>query len=161
MPSSSQLNSCPSHIKKMCYLAMVRPILEYSSVVWSSFTNSNIHKVEMVQRRAARFITHNCSPRVSVTEMLKNLNLPSLEERRNSLKLVMMYKILHNFVQVESRAHVIPTQSHTRGLNQRFLQPQSTVDAHLYSFYQSTIKLWNKLPSCAVKSPPSPHLNNQ
>ena len=126
----------------MCYLAMVQPILEYSLVVWSSFTNSNIHKVEMVQHRAARFITHNCSPRASVTEMLNNLNLPSLEERRNSLKLVMMYKILHNFVQVESRAHLIPTQSHTRGHNQCFLQPQSTVDAHLYSFYPSTIKLW-------------------
>ena len=53
------ISSCPSHIKKMCYLAMVRPILEYSSVVWSPFTNSNIHRVEMVQHRAARFITHN------------------------------------------------------------------------------------------------------
>jgi len=37
--------------------------------------------------------------------MLNNLNLSSLEERDNSLKSVMMYKILHNFVQVESRAH--------------------------------------------------------
>ena len=131
---------------------MVRPILEYLLVVWSPFTNSNIHRVEMVQRRAARFITHNYSPRASITEMLNNLNLPSLE-RCNSLKLVMMYKILNNIAQVESRAHLLPTQSHTRGHNQRFLQPQSTVDAHLYSFFPSTIKLWNELPSCAVISP--------
>ena len=40
--------------------------------------------------------------------MLNNLNLPGLEERRNSVKLVMMYKILHNFVQVESWEHLIP-----------------------------------------------------
>jgi len=31
-----------SHIKKVCYIAMVRPILEYLSVVCSPFTNSNI-----------------------------------------------------------------------------------------------------------------------
>jgi len=121
------INSCPSHIKKMCYLAMVWPILEYSSVVWSPFTNSNIHRVEMAQRRAARFIMHNYLPRASVTEMLNNLNLPSLEERCNSL--VMTHKILHNFAQVESRVHLIPTQSYTRGHNQCFLQPQSTVYA--------------------------------
>ena len=77
---------CPSHIKKMCYLVMVRPILEHLSVVWSPFTNSNIHRVDMVQCRVARFITHNYSPRDSVTEMLNNLNLPNLEEKCNSFK---------------------------------------------------------------------------
>ena len=36
----------------MCYLAMVNPILEYASIVWSPHTNSNMHKLKMVQRRA-------------------------------------------------------------------------------------------------------------
>ena len=77
---------------------MVQPILEYSSVVWSPFTNSSIHRVEMIQCRAAKFITHNYSPRVSVTEMLHNLNLSSLEERHNSLKLVIRGHLQTDFV---------------------------------------------------------------
>ena len=127
----------------MCYLAMVHPILEYASiaVVWSPYTNSNIHILEVVQHRAARFITLNYSPWASVTEMLHNLNLLTLEQRRNNLKLVMMYKIVHSQVQVESGNYLIPIVSHTRGHDQRFLQPHSRIDAYLYSYYQSTIKL--------------------
>ena len=105
------INSCPSHIRKMCYLAMVQPILEYSSVVWSPFTDSNIHRVEMVQRRAATFITHNFSPRTSETEMLNNLNSSSLEERHSSLKLAVMYKILHNFVRTSGNQSTLNTNS--------------------------------------------------
>ena len=146
------ITSCPLQTKKMCYLAMVRPILKYASIVWSPYTNSNIHKLEMVQCRAARFITHNYSSWASVTEMLHNLNLPTFEQRRNNLKLVMMYKIVHSQVQVESGNYLIPIVSNTRGHDQRFLQPHSRIDAYLYSFYPSTIKLWNELPSSAVES---------
>jgi len=35
---------------------MVRPILEYASPVWSPSTGLNILKLEMVERRAARFV---------------------------------------------------------------------------------------------------------
>ena len=56
------ISSCTQQTKKLCYLAMVHPILEYASTVWSPYTNSNIYKLEMVQRRAARFITNNYSP---------------------------------------------------------------------------------------------------
>ena len=35
---------------------MVRPILEYASIVWSPHTQCDIHKIEMVQRRAVKFI---------------------------------------------------------------------------------------------------------
>ena len=50
------LSGCSSKVKKHCYLSMVRPILEYDSIVWSPYTQCDIHKIEMVQRRAVRFI---------------------------------------------------------------------------------------------------------
>ena len=31
-------------------------LLEYASVIWSPYHQSNIHSVEMIQRRAARFM---------------------------------------------------------------------------------------------------------
>ena len=75
---------------EVALVIVLRPILEYASTVWSPYTNSSIYKLEMVQRRAARFITNNYSPWASVTEILDHLNLPTLEQRRNNLKLVMM-----------------------------------------------------------------------
>ena len=41
-------------IKKQAYLALVRPIMEYTSPVWDPYFNSDIYKLEKVQRRAAR-----------------------------------------------------------------------------------------------------------
>ena len=40
-------------IREMAYKTLVRSLVEYSSSVWSPYTQSNIHKIEMVQRRAA------------------------------------------------------------------------------------------------------------
>ena len=40
-------------IREVAYKTLVHPILEYSTPVWSPYTKSNIHRVEMVQRRAA------------------------------------------------------------------------------------------------------------
>ena len=57
----------------------------------------------------------------SVSEILHNLDLPTLEECRKNLKLLMMYKMMHG--QVESGNCLVQAQSRTRGHNQRFPQP--------------------------------------
>ena len=38
------------------YLALVRPHLEYASSTWDPHLQKHIQQIEMVQRRAARFI---------------------------------------------------------------------------------------------------------
>ena len=67
---------------------MVRPILEYASIVWSPYHNKDIQRIEAVQRRAARFIVNCYSRYQSVSNILQKLNWPTLEERRNELKLI-------------------------------------------------------------------------
>ena len=53
------LYKCPSHVKNSSYTTYVRPILDYacSVYIWSPYHQHNISKIEMVQRRAARFMT--------------------------------------------------------------------------------------------------------
>ena len=69
-------------IREMAYKTLVRPLVEYSSSVWSPYTQSNIHEIEMVQRRAARWTLDNYSRQASVTEMLNHLGWRSLEQKK-------------------------------------------------------------------------------
>ena len=43
------LKQCSKAVKSKAYLAFVRPIVKYASVIWSPFTNSNINTLQMVQ----------------------------------------------------------------------------------------------------------------
>ena len=54
------LRTCHRDIKLQSYKTYVRPILEYGSMTWDSYTASNIAKL-MVQRKAARFISSDWS----------------------------------------------------------------------------------------------------
>ena len=44
-----------------------------------------------VQRRAARFVTGDNKTSSSISQMIRDLNLQTLQQRRNNAKLVMMY----------------------------------------------------------------------
>ena len=72
----------------------------------------------------------------------------------------MMYKMVHRQVHIDNGNYLIPTASQTRGHDQRFLQPHSRIDSYLYSYYPSTIKLWNNLSSSTVESPTLSTFNN-
>ena len=86
------LKKCPANTKIACYKSMILPILEYASMIWDPFTTKDINSIERIQRRAARFITNNYSWNSSVTNLLQNLNLPSLQNRRSCQKAIMLYK---------------------------------------------------------------------
>ena len=55
------------HIKANAYTTLVRPQVEYAAVVWDPYTQENQHKIEMVQRRAARYVCNNYTRDASVT----------------------------------------------------------------------------------------------
>ena len=132
---------------------MVRPILEYSSPVWSPWQNTNIKKIESIQKRAARFVL-NIRDHRSISNVIKeDLKWQTLEERRNISRLVDMYKILHG--DIIFPVLYIPnfTQSTTRSGPYAFLKPQTIVNAYKYSFFPATISLWNTLPSDVACSP--------
>ena len=87
------LSSCYRSVKAHSFLSLVRPIVEYATVAWSSLTNKGIDCVESVQHRAARFVNSNYSRCSSVSSMLTDLNWPSRQSRRRIWGLGMFFKI--------------------------------------------------------------------
>ena len=67
----------------------------------------------MVQRRAARFIKHDYSHDSSVSQMLKDLDLSSLENRRKMNKLTLLYKIRNNLLCIKENGYLERADSRT------------------------------------------------
>jgi hypothetical protein len=141
-------------IKTLAYFSLVRPTLEYSSSVWDPYTKENINKIEMVQRRAARFVTNRYHNTSSVTELLTNLGWQPLAKRRADARLCLMYKIVNGLVAIPAHTYLIPfTRSSRLHHNKAFQIPHSNSDYHLNSFFPRTIRLWNSLPSIVINTP--------
>ena len=68
-------------LKSSAYKVLVRPQLEYCSTVCCPFTDSNISKLEAVQRRAVRWVNHDYGQTSSVTEMIQSLHWRRLDQR--------------------------------------------------------------------------------
>jgi len=146
------LSQCQQSVKSACFITYVRPILEYASTVWSPHQVGDTNRIEMVQRRAARFVCNNFHRTASVTAMLNQLNWPTLQHRRNQAKLHMFYKIINDLISVP-HDHLSQTSTTTRGHSKRYIQLAATSNTYLHSFFPSTIRLWNSLPEEIALSP--------
>ena len=147
------ISSCPSSIKEICYKLMIRPILEYASTVWAPHLQKDILKLESVQRRSARFVLNDFASLSSVTNMLQKLRWPTLEQRRNNSKVIMLYKIIHNIVYIEHSEVLTKNTNPTRGHSQRYYVLPTRINAYHYSFFPSVIRKWNTLPDHIISSP--------
>jgi len=79
------LYSCDKHFKEYAYKKFLLPSLEYCCAIWDPHHQIDITKLEMIQHRAARFVLNkpwNRHHQDSITEMLKELNWPSLQQCR-------------------------------------------------------------------------------
>ena len=132
-------------VKETAYTTYVRPQLEYCSAIWNPWQLTQTRKLEQVQRSAARFVKHNYDYTSSVTQMIKDLNWQTLEQRRTQNSLIIFYKIKNNLISVDHH-HLIQTR------NINCLIPQSRTQYHANSFFPRTIRLWNSLPHTVQSS---------
>ena len=77
----------------------MRPSIEYASAVWDPFNKNEISQLDSVQLRAARFVSNNSQDRESRADTV-HLKWESLEQRHAKTRTVLMYKIIHNLVEI-------------------------------------------------------------
>ena len=144
----------PTHVKDLTYRALIRPKLEYASVVWSPWQQFHIDNIEKVQRRSARYVLNDYRFDSSVTAMISNLNWESLEDRRNKASLHTFYKMFNNLSMIPFTQYVqLSNATNTRFSHPFKLIPMSSKKNPLkYSFLSRTIPLWNQLPQDLVNS---------
>ena len=135
-------------------LILVRPILEYASIIWDPHTDTNIHKLEMVQRRSARNIMHNYNRHASVTTMLQHIDLPTLQQRRQHSKIIMLYRIRDQLASIPTAIYIRPSPRNT----QHYILPYARTLVFQTSFFPSTIKIWNNLQPVITNSTTIPRL---
>ena len=140
------------NLKEIAYKGIVRPILEYCAPVWDPHHTKYIDQLEMVQRRAARFVlgrphrpmTEGIS---SVTNMLQQLKWESLEHRRKASCVTMFYRVQYSLVAVSMPAIVVRADRSRPGHPHQYLVPFCSTKAYMESFFPKAIRLWNSLPA--------------
>ena len=104
----------------------------------------------MIQHRAARFILNKPwrrNNRDSITDMLRSLNWPSLQEHRRHSHLFLFFKFLNGMVHIPiqylpARSPLTITRSNH---NQKLMQLYARTNRYHYSFLPRTIPDWNNL----------------
>lgn len=140
------LKAAPSGIRKLSYLTLVRPQLEYACSIWSPHQKYLIDSLERIQNRASRFIANNYSPHSSISQIKQELSLPLLNIRRDIALLSFFHKITHS-----SRITVTGLQKPyltSRRLHNHlsYSRVYGSTNAFNQSALPRAIRLWNSLP---------------
>jgi hypothetical protein len=114
--------------------------------VWDLHTVDSDSKIEMVQRRSARYACNIYQNTSSVSDMLITLNWPTLAESSCFTK-------LYQFVAIQSDTILIPADSKTRITHQQtFKHIFISKDTCRYSFFPYTVTQWNNLPEPCIQA---------
>jgi hypothetical protein len=141
----------------LLYKSMVRSHLEYAQNVWSPYKVKHIEALEKVQRRATKIVPG--LHKLSYTQRLKKLRLPTLAFRRVRGDMIETFKIINNIYDPEA----CPTLQHaaylsTRGHGNKLFKMHSVKNIRKYSFSCRIVDVWNSLPAHVIQAPVLMHL---
>ena len=117
-------------------------------MVWDPIESSKLsHQLEMVQRKALRWIYNRWQYDESPTVMLNELNLDTLKYRRTTNRLSMLHELHHG-------SKFLPTNTihRQRCADIRFKRIYGSIKCYSNSFYPYTIYEWNELPCDVVNA---------
>ena len=132
------------------YKALVRPHLEYCSLVWSPYLKKDILSIEKVQERVTKMIPSISA--LTYEERLKRTGLISLENRRLRADLLEVFKILKGFVKVNPATHFSMSDRRSRGHTLKLEKPRARLDLRKHFFSNRVIDAWNALPGHMVEA---------
>ena len=123
----------------------------YASTVWDPHAEADIYKLEIVQRRYARYTCNNFGRTSIVTAMLQQIGWDTLHERRANSRLAMQFRIAHNLVDIPAADH-LQTYNSRKGNAAKFRVPYARTVAYRHSFFPDVTRMWNALPSDIVRA---------
>ena len=130
------------------YFTFIRPLLEYSDVIWDNCSNECKTQLESIHNEATRIVSG--APKLcSIQKLLGELGWKTLQERRSKHKLIIFYKILNGLTPEYLSDLMPPLVSDINPYNLRNSDNVQSIRARtnifFNSFFPSTIRAWNNL----------------
>ena len=158
----------PKSVKLKAFKSCVLPILEYASCCWAPTSQKSNNTLEMVQHNAARFIANIYHKKgtdykpLSISKLLTDLELDTLEDRRIQARLTMAYKIINGYVILDQdmlpnhnprlfRSCNIPNV----GKKNQLFEPQPRLQVSGQTYFFNVPNLWNSLITPSQANAPS------
>ena len=134
------------------YKSLIRPILEYSSVVTNPVRKQDQDRLESVQRRATKLVPGLKDKPYG--ERLKVLKIPSLKYRRKRCDVLQTYRILTKVDDLEETDFFTMRQEdRTRSNGFKIFKRQCRTKARANAFSQRVVNNWNNLPKEVTTAP--------
>ena len=134
-------------IRSQVYVSLVRPSMEYGSIVWDPHQQTRIVMLEGVQNKAARYVHQDWSRHTSVTALKNNVGWCTLQERRLVNRLTFMSKTVCGHHKYTMPPYIVkPVRRMKSHHTYSFQNLRSRTDAYAYSFLPRTVRGWNQLP---------------
>lgn len=157
-----KLKQAPPETKLHAYKSLIRPKLEYACTVWDPHNKHSINALEMIQRKAVRFIFSKYRISDSPTTIMRNQGIQTLQLRRKILRLKFLFLLKNNKLSIDPAPYVRTlTTRVTRHHHSESLTPyQTRTNTFKFSFFPRTIEEWNAVPLSLLNSTDSIDLIN-
>ena len=134
------------------YKSLVRPHVEYSSVVWCPCTIRDRKLIEGIQRRATKMLPG--MQNLSYDQRLRTMEIPSLQYRRLRADMIQVYKIIHGIDNIDPNTFFeMSNDKRTRGHKYKILKQRAKCNLRRLSFSHRIVDTWNALPENVVDAP--------
>jgi hypothetical protein len=134
-----------SNTKRLAYMSLVRPILEYGAACWDPYREGQIIALDRVQKKAAKFAHHTNSSNWGTSASRRKLSricalFKAYSEER-------AWKAIGDKLQ---RPHYLSRIDYERKIRIR----RQRTDIGKYSFVNRNIQDWNQLPAEVLRTLP-------
>lgn len=110
-----------SNTMRILYCTLIRPLLEFASVIWSSYEKNYCILIERVQHKFLRRISFVLGRRMDITDhdykpIQREMNSLSLYKRRTSIDMLFLYKLIRGYIDDSNTLQLISFRTSCRNL---------------------------------------------
>ena len=141
----------PYETLRSVYMSLVQPHFDYCDSVWGSCTKALANKLQKLQNRAARILTHS-NYDANADFLIQQLGWKKLHSQRSIHKAVMIYKSLNglapDYLSSKFLDHSSVCNYSLRGTEGKLAvpMPHTNYMKNSFSYSGASAVLWNSLP---------------